>query len=77
MEHQMWKWIKGLFAKKAEPTAEEAFWASLEQFNSAWQTYEAQAERGNRLRPWIDWANRRVIMSVATFREATREEGRR
>jgi hypothetical protein len=76
MENQMWKWIKGLFAKKAEPTPEDAFWASLEQFNSAWRAYEAQAVRGNRLRPWIDWSNRRVIMSVATFREAAREENR-
>lgn len=70
----MWKWIKSFFKKPEPPKSpEDRFWDAVEEFNAAWKAYEATAPRNGRMRPWMDWPNRRVIMSVSDFKPIERE----
>lgn len=78
----MIKWIKSLF-RKPVPSPEDNLWRAMEEFNAAWKAYEvafladkASGKRvwTDRIQPWMDWSNRRVVMSVTNFREIERKE---
>lgn len=73
----MWRKFKGLFSRKPTLSAEEAFIVALENLNNAWQVYDAEQGVKQRVRPWIDWPNKRMILSISTYSQVdprTRKE---
>lgn len=48
---------------KTEPTPEERLRAAVEDFNEAWRDYEAVTHWRDRIRPWMDWNDRRMTLT--------------
>ena len=54
---------------KADPSPEDRLRAAVAEFNDAWQEYEACSHWRDRLRPWLEWSERRLILTRLTHEE--------
>ena len=60
----------GLFRKEAPPPDPvDRFFDAIQELNSAWE-----ALPDSRLRPWIDWVERKVVATYAYQPEAIKRE---
>lgn len=44
-------------------TPEERFRAAVDEFNAAWTEYETATHWRDRIRPWMDWNERRMDLT--------------